>query len=573
MILSLIFDSLKRFTPAQFYFTIYNKIAKKVYRKIFIPKYTLLKSSEIVSYQKTSLKLKNEFPVNIYNTQKYQCYYHQYYLKLLDVKLNANNLQFAWNDFSDFEINNNYHRFHLFDINNNIFIDNSINEIINLWIRNHPNIKAEPWSGFNTAMRTYNWLKLLAKNQENIAANDWFKIQSSLYIQAKHILNNIEHHIPGNHVLLQYFALWLILHFFPDWQLSIKNKSKIKNKLINEIKAEFLKCGFHFEQSYHYHIQITLMSLYVLEILKKQNSEIDYYILGVIKNAIKIAEKFQFADGHLPMLGDNCFNFFNPTLFEDIEQIKKIAIEVFGEEEDEEKKDIKLYKDQYIVVENNNSKLIFDIGPIGLYENPGHGHSDISSFIYSSQGITLFIDPGTKNYSSLEDDKQLKRSILHNTLSVDGEDQAKLWGFFRWAYLPKNNKYNFSNNDEFISLENEYEGFYSIGKIVHKRTLIIYNNKLIINDLVVGKGEHKLLFTFILNPQIKVIEDADRLILSAGEKNWEMKSKNCTGNFIIDNQFYYPSYGVGVATKRITFEINLVNLPFQNEIMIKFIEA
>jgi len=77
-------------------------------------------------------------------------------------------------------------------------------------------------------------------------------------------------------------------------------------------------------------------------------------------------------------------------------------------------------------------QLVFDIGGLGLLTG-GHSHADALSLILSSQGRELLVDPGTYVYNCAPEWRSWFRSTrAHNTVSIDGFDQAETGGTFRW---------------------------------------------------------------------------------------------------------------------------------------------
>jgi hypothetical protein len=78
------------------------------------------------------------------------------------------------------------------------------------------------------------------------------------------------------------------------------------------------------------------------------------------------------------------------------------------------------------------SQLVFDIGGLGLLTG-GHSHADALSLVLSSQGRELLVDPGTYVYNCAPEWRSWFRSTrAHNTVEIDGCDQAETGGTFRW---------------------------------------------------------------------------------------------------------------------------------------------
>lgn len=77
---------------------------------------------------------------------------------------------------------------------------------------------------------------------------------------------------------------------------------------------------------------------------------------------------------------------------------------------------------------------LFDHGPHGMPPAYGHAHADALSLILYRSGEAIFIDPGTFTYTG---DPQWRRyfrsTAAHNTVTVNGQDQARQETAFQWS--------------------------------------------------------------------------------------------------------------------------------------------
>jgi hypothetical protein len=81
------------------------------------------------------------------------------------------------------------------------------------------------------------------------------------------------------------------------------------------------------------------------------------------------------------------------------------------------------------------SQLFIDAGPQGVFAG-GHGHADALSIQLITDGRPILIDPGTFCYTCPERDR-FRGTAAHNTLQVDGRDQAAPAGPFAWTGMPE----------------------------------------------------------------------------------------------------------------------------------------
>lgn len=145
--------------------------------------------------------------------------------------------------------------------------------------------------------------------------------------------------------------------------------------------------------------------------------------------------------------------------------------------------------------------FVFDAGPIGLGTMAAHGHADALSFTLSVGGEKIFIDSGTYGYIGAGKERDYFRGTsAHNTLCIDGQNQADILGPFQWGRKPGTSlDHAVEVNDE-IALNGHHNGYAQTAGI-HYRT-INFDNGLTwtINEKVTGKGTHHIDLYFHLIP-------------------------------------------------------------------------
>ena len=80
--------------------------------------------------------------------------------------------------------------------------------------------------------------------------------------------------------------------------------------------------------------------------------------------------------------------------------------------------------------------MVIDAGPQGTGRS-GHGHADALSVKLAFGGRRWLVDAGTFCYIGPGGDRNIFRGTrAHNTLAVDGLDQAEPEGPFAWSSIP-----------------------------------------------------------------------------------------------------------------------------------------
>lgn len=474
---------------------------------------------------------------------------------------------------TDPEISNNLYRFHLMaEITEELGIksEDKVTLIVD-WIDHVSPDRNLCWSGFNTSIRLINWIKIISSFEEEFQPNnkDWEKIVNSIITQAKIIKSNIEHQVPGNHVLIQYFTLWIICNIFFEWPKSGLLIEWSEKMLYEEINKEFQDDGLHIEFSFHYQIQVTLFCLIWFYSMSVINREIDPVIKDKVKNAFELITNFLFPDETIPMLGDNCYTFLNSSLNEDIRMCGLLYETLFTRNvPNNNANNLFIDTGAYKIYRKRDTQIIFDTGNIGYKYSPGHGHSDLLNVLFYDME-PVFIDPGTRTYENEEKSLLQKKTISHNTLSIDSDDQALMWGFFRWAYLPDKLKHDSCSFVDGVKLTGEYSGFKKLGKFRHRREVIFKGPDLILKDSIEGRGTHDIFAVFILAPNIISVEGSEVILINGKKNSWYLQTNSQNKyEILISPVNIFPAYGISRSSKKITIKFKSVILPFYSEIKI-----
>jgi hypothetical protein len=132
--------------------------------------------------------------------------------------------------------------------------------------------------------------------------------------------------------------------------------------------------------------------------------------------------------------------------------------------------------------------VLIDAGPFGPWGS-GHSHSDTLSLIVRAGDREILIDPGTYTYAAVER-SWFRGSAAHNTIRIDGLDQATPVSAFRWTDQPAVSirKWTSTDGEDFLDAECVSHG------ITHRRRVrFVKPDLLLIVDEIAGpRGEHDL---------------------------------------------------------------------------------
>jgi hypothetical protein len=132
---------------------------------------------------------------------------------------------------------------------------------------------------------------------------------------------------------------------------------------------------------------------------------------------------------------------------------------------------------------------LFNAGPMGPW-SAGHSHADALSLVVSAGGDELLIDPGTYSYLDPEWRQVFRGTAAHNTIRVDGRDQAIPNGPFRWRDKPEVRLLEFSSTAE----RDCVVGVCRYGGFSHTRIVELGDGGefLITDELDGPPGEHRV---------------------------------------------------------------------------------
>lgn len=156
-----------------------------------------------------------------------------------------------------------------------------------------------------------------------------------------------------------------------------------------------------------------------------------------------------------------------------------------------------------VIRQDKGMLFTFDHGPLGMAPLYNHGHADALSITLSLDGEQLLVDPGTYRYNGVpEHRKYFKGTRAHNTVTIDGFDQAVQETGFIWSNPYITELVRSEDTEQGILLEAVNDGYARLKQPVkHKRTILFADGALLlIKDTFIGRGIHGYELNFHLHP-------------------------------------------------------------------------
>lgn len=373
------------------------------------------------------------------------------------------------------------------------------------------------WRTLDVGLRLKNWVKILeyVENTGDISEGLWKKIERSMHAQTEYLMNSWKpSYALTNWRVLEFHGTFLASVYFSEWDEAEEWIRRSVEILDHCIRLQVTNDGFHWEQSYMYHVEMLKCMAEVIWIA-------DHKGIRIPKSSREITKKMADAMVHMrtPMgtqlcygdsdiedvaelLGgmylifrDETYKYFapeEPTLdlvcdygVEAIDCWKAIEGKAPGQM-DYEHGDVGNYFARTGWGEDD-SYLFFKNGFIGS----GHGHCDLLHMEIISKGVPILTDSGRYTYRADTPERQrFKAAKAHNTFLVDEKEFIIQDGSWDNTKLATTIKRPVLLNQEVCYLQGAHLGYMNDGVFVNRKIIYIKPNIWIITDESFTRMEH-----------------------------------------------------------------------------------
>jgi hypothetical protein len=151
--------------------------------------------------------------------------------------------------------------------------------------------------------------------------------------------------------------------------------------------------------------------------------------------------------------------------------------------------------------------MVVDAGPQGVGRS-GHGHADALSLRLTMDGRRWLVDSGSGVYISKDpaDRNTLRGTGAHNTMRVDGVDQAIADEPFSWTHIPSTQVENWVVGKSFTYFVGSHNGYARLADpVVHRRHVLkIAGGVWLVRDVALGRTVHELEIRWHFAPDLEV---------------------------------------------------------------------
>jgi hypothetical protein len=423
-----------------------------------------------------------------------------------------------------------------------------IHRLLGLWTTNVPYATGVPWAcALEPAFRAWSWLWTyhLLRAAGMVDLEDHILWLTGLYDHGRFLYRHLEpYSSPYNHLIGEASALFALGVLFPCFREARAWSERGKQVLDSTLVAQFHSDGGSVEQSTFYH-HATLGFYILAAVLGRRNgADLSPDAWAAIERGIqfsaslvqpnRLLPRIGGADdgkairmGHLGLWDFRPFQAIGAVLFgrPDFKFVAgrfwEDALWVLGPDGADEfarlhsrepRSSVALPASGYYIVRSGWSVdadyLCFDCGPqaAGLRRDDvpsaAHGHADCLSVIAALGGREVLVDPGFFCYNGDPPwEGHFRRTGAHNTITVDGRDQARHVSKMAWArtYVARPEGWS----AEGLGWARGSHDGYARGSrgVTHRRTAWLRpDGYVVIYDELTGAGEHDLEAVFQFAP-------------------------------------------------------------------------
>ncbi len=348
------------------------------------------------------------------------------------------------------------------------------------WLAHNPYVRGINWaSALEVAYRALSWIWVYHLVGQHLPATVTTRMLNELYRHGVYLEHNLSvYFAPNTHLLGEAVVLHALGVLFPDWPRAAKWVSRGGTIVAEEMNKQVRADGSHFEQSSAYHVYAT--DLFLFHALLHPA---DAAYRDKLRRMADYLAALSAGDGMIPLLGDDdggrIFHPYGnrrrfgaatlatcsvvlgrndwPYLPEDLSEMaawwcgERAFLPRPGEAGHAP---ARLFPDAGIaVLASAPAHVLADLRAFG-YANAGHSHAHALQIVCRRHGQDILIDPGTYTYvGEPEWRTRFRGTAFHNTVTVDGLDQATGTGPFRWAEKPASELLRWNDNGDWCFLD------------------------------------------------------------------------------------------------------------------------
>ena len=409
------------------------------------------------------------------------------------------------------------------------------------WIKANPYPLGINWgSTMEVAFRSLSWIwvdQLLAEAADGAEFRS--ELLPALAFHGRYIERYLSTYFsPNTHLLGEAVTLFFLGTLYPQMPGAAHWKESGWKIVLHEAGRQVRPDGVYFEQSLYYHVYALDFFLYARLLAARNGMEIPPAFDAVLGRMLDVVAALAQAGPAEGFGDDDGGRVFNPRRNRTEQmtdplalgavmyskelaaaRLKEEAIWLFGNQAVEKLAHGKTnpaagsvaFPDGglYVLADSQPyaQAMVVDAGPQGVGRS-GHGHADALSVRLTMDGGRWLVDAGSGVYISNDatDRNTFRGTGAHNTMRVDGVDQAIADEPFSWTRIPTTQAENWVVGKSFTYFVGSHNGYARLADpVLHRRHVLkIAGSLWLVRDVALGRAEHEVEIRWHFAPDLEV---------------------------------------------------------------------
>lgn len=355
--------------------------------------------------------------------------------------------------------------------------------LVTSWIECCKYAQGDAWHPYTISLRLVNWLVCRDLFKTNLREDEAFDnlMQSSMYLQYRHLLANQEKHLLANHYLENLKTLVICALLFGEDDVL----AEVERDYLSQLDEQVLPDGVHYERSMMYH-KLILEGLLRVELAYRSAGKVaPTKVASKVKQMLDAMASIERGMGKTPFFNDAA-----DGVAKECRPLVCACRDVYGYEPDDTKTafpDSGFYK-----LYDGNAALVFFAGEPGPQYMLGHAHCDLLSFELSVGDRPVIVNSGTYAYQS-DLRPYFRSTAAHNAATVDGEEQMECWAEHRVARGVSDVHVEERNGHRIVASFRNYKGHLQRRRVEMRGGLLMVEDSTDRPDAEIAQHFHLLL--------------------------------------------------------------------------------
>jgi uncharacterized heparinase superfamily protein len=343
-----------------------------------------------------------------------------------------------------------------------------------------PGFARDSWNARAVATRLVNWALAGALLELDPESDDGAFVSRSLAVHGLFLRENLEWDVRANHLLRDAVGAVFAHELFGC-------DADALALLRTQLAEQILPDGCHYERTPHYHA-IVLRDL--LEVRALLGDETPAWLEESIRRMAGFLDGLLPGDGRLPLFGDTWHGDVAP---------RRLLAEA-GPAAPPSREEV-ARASGLVTLRAGDAHVVVRAGAHGPDHQLGHAHADLLSFEASVGPARVVTDTGTGTYDAGPVRARLRSTAAHNTVQLDDAELLEAWGSFRSGRRGRASVRAQGTEAGVAWLHAGHDAWRFLpGRPRHERLWVLAADRLVVLDVVLGRGRHRVRSALHLHP-------------------------------------------------------------------------